>query len=347
MSSGHGLPRRRVRALGLAVMRFAAGLAPAVFAPAVLIPGVLGVLISGVLGVGTLEVALAGQVKQVDRVKIAVGDKVLTLREVTEIREVRISELKSRVKGDELKARLKAMEESLHDNLIEEMLLEIHAERLKIEISDRTLEERLDKILRRDPNMEQLYTHDQIKSFILKDLLRRRVLGREVDSRILISETEIRAACRRRAGNAREVDVGHILIRTGGDNPLQRLQAIRERLEKGADFEELARAHSQDPSVKDNKGRLGFISKGQFLKAFEAVAFNLPVGGLSDPVKTRLGHHLIKVFDERIKSGLDCDNLDDVARTGLRNQLFAKQRRERLDVFFTLLRKTASIQVLD
>ncbi|NIR96630.1 MAG: peptidylprolyl isomerase, partial [Gammaproteobacteria bacterium] len=68
-----------------------------------------------------------------------------------------------------------------------------------------------------------------------------------------------------------------------------------------------------------NSGRLGFISRGQFVKPFEDVAFSLPVGGLSAPVRTRFGLHLIKVFDQRHKERLDCENLDDVTRQSLRN----------------------------
>ncbi|NIR96629.1 MAG: hypothetical protein GWO39_00645, partial [Gammaproteobacteria bacterium] len=55
---------------------------------------------------------------------------------------------------------------------------------------------------------------EQLKSFVLKDLLRRRVLTREVDARVRVSRADIAAACREQARDAREVEVGHILIRT-------------------------------------------------------------------------------------------------------------------------------------
>jgi len=309
---------------------------------------VLGALTMGVLWCAlSPQAGWAGRVRPVDRVKIAVDEKVLTENEVNEIRQVRISEMKSRLKGKDLDEGLRILDKNLHEQLIEELLLESHAERLKIEISDKVLEERMDTILRRDPTMERNYTQDQIKGFILKDMLRRQVLGREVDSQIYISEVEIRAACRRQAGNTREVEVGHILIRSGESNPVQRLLDIRQMLVDGARFEEMALANSQDPSVKDNKGRLGFIGRGQFVKPFEEAAFALPVGDLSEPVKSRLGYHLIKVFAERAKTGVDCENLDEVNRRGLRNQIYAQQRRERMDTFFARLRKTASIRVLD
>lgn len=283
----------------------------------------------------------------IDRIRIAVNDKALTRREVAEIKRLRIQEIKSEHKGRELEEKLKRVEEDLTDELIEDLLLEIHAERMNIEISDKAIEERVDNILRRDPAMAGIYSEDQLKSFIVKDLLRRRVLSREVDSRIRITNADILAACRKQSRDGREVEVGHILIRESEPDALRKINAVREQLEQGADFEQMALTHSQDPSVSGNKGRLGFISRGQFVKPFEDKAFSLPVGALSEPVRTRFGWHLVKVFGERVKARLDCDDLDDVTRQSFRNQVFAKRREERLKQFLSGLRKKADIRVIN
>ena len=66
-----------------------------------------------------------------------------------------------------------------------------------------------------------------------------------------------------------------------------------------ADFEQLAHKHSQDPSAQSNRGRLGFVSRGQFVNAFEEVAFTLKKGELSQPVRTQFGYHVIRLDDVR------------------------------------------------
>lgn len=304
-------------------------------------------LLLAVLAVLPAAGARAGRTVVLDSVKIAVDDKALTAREVAQLKQLQAQEYRQQYQGDELRQRLDNLDEELTQKLVEDLLLEAYAERANIEVSDKDIEERVDNILRRQPNLQELYSDEQLKSFVLKDVLRRRVLGREVDARVRVAPADVMAACRQQGQDNREVEVGHILIRDTDAAARQKLMDIRAQLENGADFESLASQYSQDPSVADNKGRLGFISRGQFVKAFEDAAFALKPGDISEPVQTRFGLHLIKVFSERSKGQVDCDHMDSVTRQLLENQVFAKRRQERLDDFLAQLRKHADIRVYD
>lgn len=99
-----------------------------------------------------------------------------------------------------------------------------------------------------------------------------------------------------------EIKASHILITKGGDTYKKALE-IRAEIIKSGDFEAAAAKYSQDPSVKDNKGSLGYFTVFQMLYLFEEAAYTTKVGDISMPVKTKFGHHLIKVYDKRKNKG--------------------------------------------
>ena len=74
---------------------------------------------------------------------------------------------------------------------------------------------------------------------------------------------------------------------------------LRSEIESGADFEELARAVSEDQGTAENGGDLGTFGRGRMVAPFEDVAFALEPGQVSEPVNTPFGWHLIKV-EERL-----------------------------------------------
>lgn len=99
--------------------------------------------------------------------------------------------------------------------------------------------------------------------------------------------------------------VRHILLRPNElmslDEAKNKLLQLRDRIKNGEDFGELARAHSTDKGSASKGGDLGWIGPGVTVKPFEEAVRNLPVGELSEPVRTAFGVHLIQVLDKRVK----------------------------------------------
>ena len=77
---------------------------------------------------------------------------------------------------------------------------------------------------------------------------------------------------------------------------------ILDDIQNGADFEEMAREHSQDGSA-ENGGDLGFFGRGSMVKPFEDAAFSARIGDVVGPVETQFGLHLIKVIARKREKG--------------------------------------------
>jgi parvulin-like peptidyl-prolyl isomerase len=90
-----------------------------------------------------------------------------------------------------------------------------------------------------------------------------------------------------------EVRASHILVKTESE-----AQNLCNQIKTGANFGELAKAHSECPS-KRKGGDLGYFGKGMMVKEFENAAFGMKRGQVSDPVKTQFGYHIIMVTDTR------------------------------------------------
>tara|TARA_Y100000588_G_scaffold194978_2_gene209104 strand:+ start:20920 stop:21201 length:282 start_codon:yes stop_codon:yes gene_type:complete len=81
----------------------------------------------------------------------------------------------------------------------------------------------------------------------------------------------------------------HILVASEED-----CQNLKQAIEEGGEFAELAKEHSTCPSGKSG-GDLGDFGPGQMVPEFDAVVFSADVGVVQGPVKTQFGYHLLEV----------------------------------------------------
>ncbi len=81
----------------------------------------------------------------------------------------------------------------------------------------------------------------------------------------------------------------HILVSTA-----EKAQELKEKIQGGADFAELAKEHSSCPSGAQG-GDLGKFGRGMMVPEFDEVVFSAPVNEVQGPVKTQFGYHLLEV----------------------------------------------------
>ena len=109
---------------------------------------------------------------------------------------------------------------------------------------------------------------------------------------------------------SKEIHVAHILVKCDQNaSPADTLKAFNDinkiygLMKKGKDFNTVAKDSSDDPSAKDNKGDLGYITALQVVFPFENAAYNTAPGQYSKPFRTRFGYHIVKVMDSRPARG--------------------------------------------
>jgi parvulin-like peptidyl-prolyl isomerase len=91
-----------------------------------------------------------------------------------------------------------------------------------------------------------------------------------------------------------EIHAWHILV-----TAKEQADSIYQALKNGADFAQLAKEKSIDPSAQNNSGDLGFFRWGKMVPEFQEEAFKMKEGEISRPVKTQYGWHIIKVAEKR------------------------------------------------
>ncbi len=146
------------------------------------------------------------------------------------------------------------------------------------------------------------------------------------------------------------VKASHILVKVDAnmDAPTQaKKRAFAEKLleeaKAGKDFSELARLNSDDKASAVNGGSLGTFTRGSMVKPFEAAAFSMKPGDISDLVETTFGYHIIKV-EEHIEPGIRsmADALDEV-KEGLRAEKAGQLAFEKAMDAYNINRKTGDL----
>lgn len=183
---------------------------------------------------------------------------------------------------------------------------------------DATTEQRMGMILQNSGNspeqLERAYgkTLEQIK-VELREQIREQLLARQMTARITddltVTPSEIKKFFSKIPKDSlpffsSDVEVAQI-VRVAKVSESQeqltiaRLQELRERILKGENFTELAMKNSDDPSAQYNGGEMGYVGRGAMVPQFEAQAFKLKLGEISQPFKSSFGFHIMQLIDRR------------------------------------------------
>jgi peptidyl-prolyl cis-trans isomerase SurA len=257
--------------------------------------------------------ALLAQGEVIERVIVRVNGEIVTQSEF-ESRQVAAVQA-ARVNPADIEKYLRENNAKILQDAVDELLLVQRAQELGYKISAAYLRDVIDNIkkdnkidsdeeLQRQLRREGM-TLDDLKRNIERSILKSQVIQRELQPKVAVSEAEVRAEYEaKKATEFTKKATAHlqeIVLKAGpgaGDAAAARTLATElvRRARAGEDFTELAKQHSVG-ATRQNGGDLGQVSQGDLAPDVEKVAFGLPAGGVSEPLRTGDGWRILKVVE--------------------------------------------------
>lgn len=209
----------------------------------------------------------------------------------------------------------------LLDEMLYQKLLFNQAVIDSIEVSDMQVEQILERRLRFF--IQQIGSREQLEAYYgktideLKDefrpLIREQELSQMMESEITknvrVTPSQVRSFYNNLPPDSiptveSETEMAQIVIKPQVeqdeiDETKRRLNELRERVLQGESFNTLAILYSEDPGSARRGGELGFYGRGELFPEFEATAFGLRPGEVSEIIETQAGFHIIQMIERR------------------------------------------------
>ncbi|HWP45905.1 MAG TPA: peptidylprolyl isomerase [Candidatus Limnocylindrales bacterium] len=312
-------------------------------------------LLAGILS-GILLTSNLVKGETADRIVAIVNDKVITLRQ---LKLAEFSALQNKPQDSE--GKFSVDQAKLLEDLIEEKLLIQVADKAGITVTEDEVNAALEEIKKRnkisdDAKFREAVTREgqsweQFLDDIRKQIKVVRLVNREVRSRVTVDEAEVRDYYEKTKNSSgpppEKVKVRHILFSVPewasqqmDEDAKKKAEEVLAKIKGGLDFAEAARLYSDDPS-KERGGDLGVVSKGHMINPLDEVIFSLKPGEVSQPVRSSLGYHLIKVEE---KINVEVEALE-TAKEQIRNLLFQQKVESLYKDWIKKLKSEAYIEI--
>ncbi len=272
----------------------------------------LAMLLAAWLLGGTFLYAQPGKSAKVDGVVAVVGDKIILKSEV----EAEYANWLQQ--GNEPNAEMRCV---VLDQMLTNKLMIRQAEFDSLVVGDDEIDMQIERRLRYFISMigsreklEEFYgkTVVEIKEEFkpqVKEMILAQKMQEKITSGVTISPREVQDYFSKIPTDSipyfdAEVEIGQIVMfpevgPVQKEFTIEKLNAIRERILKGENFATLAILYSEDPGSAKEGGSLGFFGRGDMVPEFEAVAFKLRPGEVSQVIRTKFGYHILQLVERR------------------------------------------------
>ena len=301
--------------------------------------------------------AFAQEPLQVDGMAAVVNGDVITISQVRGLSAPREKQLRTQYTGEELEKQLKAARQLALKDLIDRQLVLQAFKKEKYEIPDHFVEERMHEIIREnfggDRNTfiktleAQNYTLGEFRQKEMEQMIVQAMRSHNVKTKSIISPPKVEEYYRkhREEFTSKEtIKLRMIMIPGQKDTataPAQKALAeeVLGRLASGEEFDRTAQIYSED-STRDNGGDWGWIEHNTLAGPLEKIAFNMPVGRVSNIIDYAGNYYILKVED---KQGGTTKSLAEV-RSDIEKKLIQEEAQQIQERWIAGLRQKAYIK---
>ncbi|MCX5832616.1 MAG: peptidylprolyl isomerase [Deltaproteobacteria bacterium] len=298
------------------------------------------------------------QAESVDRIVAVVNEDIIILSELNTAFEPYRKRIEDTYKGAERDTALAESRKAFLNRLIDASLIEQEARKNGISVKDEEVTAAIkDMADRRNVALDDLAKElakeglslSAYKKDVREQMVRMRLLRREIKSRLMVTDQEIGEYYRvhRSDYEGREaVRIQQILLTlpkdAGGEAREKMRKAAEEisgRLKNGEPFEILAASIASGPAA--GGGDLGFIERGMVLPEVEKAAFALDKGAVSGIIESPAGFHIIRALDKR---GGGLKPIEEV-REEIQGRIEEQKMMKKFDEWLAALRKKSLIEI--
>jgi parvulin-like peptidyl-prolyl isomerase len=226
--------------------------------------------------------------------------------------------------------------------LVQRTQFEVKADELGVEVSDEAVDKRIDQYIKERHKgdkkkfqaeiKQQGLSEEQAADIIRANLVQEAIFNK-VTADVKVADDELKTYYdknKAQYGTPETRSVRHVLVKE---------KALADRLygelRAGGDWKAIARKHSQDPASKNTGGKMT-ATKGELVPEFEQVAFSIGNNGISKPVKTQYGWHVIQALGPVKKSKSTPFNQ---VKEAIRQQRLQEKKNKEMETWVADMRK--------
>jgi peptidyl-prolyl cis-trans isomerase SurA len=294
-----------------------------------------------------------------NRIVAIVNNDVISLYDLDKESQPLTDRIKAMYHGSDVKSQIYKARREILEQMINRLIAKEEIERLGINVGDDEINNAIERIKQDNSLTQEEFlarvqqedkTLDEVRNDIKSDLEQAKLMDREVRSRVVISEEQMKQYYENNKDEfvgKNRVRLKNILIAVSNNDPADVVKAKRElayklegEIKSGASFDELARTHSSGPGASKG-GDLGYMEWNDLAPYLKEAIEKLKPGQITDVLETPYGFQII-MLAEREDTGVK--TFDEVKKQ-IQEKLYQEQLRKKYERYVQGLRDKAFIKI--